>query len=217
VKKLFCGLIFVLLIYPTIQATAQTGTPTASFVPECAVRMASEARATEEAIATNEADMATPEVVATEETAPEWETSEVIKFINLEPFDLKFNPNPDKPFAVVMNFTLFFENQLSSSLEVRKPQFQMSIEGVPWGDLASTDFQMGQIQGKSTHGIVLQSLTLIKKATPEQLAVLECIKANQPVQIELTGTLDIYPEGEKQTISVDMTVADLVFTAPDDE
>lgn len=214
-KKLCSGLILVLIIFSSTAGIMQTAhsavitpTPPSPFSPDCAEQP--DTLATEEAAATAETTLVTPEVLITEEALPD-----AVKFINFEPFDLKFNPSEDNPFAVVMNFTLFFENQLSTSLEVRKPQFQMALEDIPWGDLASTDFQMGQIQGKSTHGIVLQSLTLIRKATPEQLLVLDCIKNDQPVRLVLTGTLDIYPAGEKQTIPVTITLTDLVFTEPE--
>ncbi len=125
--------------------------------------------------------------------------------------DIKFNPDVNNPFAIVMVFTLVFANQEKSSLEVQHPQFQLSIEGVPWGDLASTDFQMGRLQSGSSMGIVLQNLTILSKTTEAQKAVLECLKTSRPVDVGLTGTLEAYPGGNRQIVSVSLLLKQVVL------
>ncbi len=70
---------------------------------------------------------------------------------------------------------------------------------------------MGRVQAKATHGIALQNLMLIRNATPEQLAILGCIAEHQPVNALLEGTIDIYPDGELQTIEIEIPIEALVF------
>jgi hypothetical protein len=187
------------------QEMQTTATPTA-FVPSCITSAAMlEQTATPEV--TPEATMvATSEMIATAEVV-----DQPLVFLDFEPYDLRFNPNADNPFAVIMNFTLFFHNVSGETLEVRRPQFQLAIEGLEWGELASTDFQMGRMQIDATQGIALQSLTLLRNATELQLAVLECIRLEYPVDLELTGTIDTYPNDVLQTLSVEILVEDVVI------
>ena len=138
---------------------------------------------------------ATPMILATQDA------SEPVRYVSFLPTDFRFNPNADKPVVLVMVFSLIFQNQLDTTLRIEKPHFQLAINGVPWGDLSSTDFQMGQLTGHAEQGIVLQSLTLINKTTPAQRCVLTCLKTYQPVDLTLTGTLDAFPGGNKQTVS----------------
>ncbi len=138
---------------------------------------------------------ATPMILATQDA------SAPVRYVSFLPTDFRFNPNPDKPVVLVMVFSLIFQNQQESALRVEKPRFQLAINGVPWGDLSSTDFQMGQLAGHAEQGIVLQSLTLISKTTPAQRCVLTCLKTYQPVDLTLTGTLDTFPGSNKQTVS----------------
>lgn len=181
-----------------------------AFVPHCALAAtpASGTAATEEAT-----QLALTAAVTTTAAAPAAtnEVNTALQFIDLEPFDVRFNPNRDKPFVVIMSFTLFFKNQLNETLDVRTPRFQLSIDQVAWGDLASTDFQMGKLQANARQGIVLQSLMVMNKATDPQKAVLECVKAKAPVDLVLTGTIDVYPDGTKQTLTVDLVTKQVVL------
>lgn len=129
----------------------------------------------------------------------------------IEPFDVRFNPNRDKAFAVVMNYTLTLQNNLKADLEVRNPAFALTLDGVEWGELVSTDFRMGDIQAQRTHGIVLQNLMLMKNVTDAQKAVLECIKAGAPIDVRVYGTVNTYPGGTETILDIDLTAEDLVL------
>ena len=197
-KQLVLWLVFcagAALLFSANAPTAALQTPPA----ECIVDALPEATAEATAEVTPEA---TPTMDA--EDAP-------LEYLTLEPFDLKFNPNEEQPFAVIMNFTLFFQNRLQTWLEVRRPRFTLTIEGVDWGDLVSTDFQMGQIQGGARQGIVLQSLTILNRATDAQMQVLDCIRDHVPVDLALEGSLEAYPNDERQVVAVQMRVEDVVF------
>jgi hypothetical protein len=191
----------LLLTAVPVLATTPTPSPTPA-APHCMILLPTEA-ATAEAT-----DISTPEVTA---EATETGVEAPIHYLELEPFDLRFNPNAEAPFAVVMNYTLFFENTLPRSLDVRRPQFTLEIEGVDFGDMASTDFAMGQIQGGAEFGIVLQHLTLLNRASEGQKQVLECIRLGQPVDVTVRGQLESYPEEDVVIVPVEMTVADVVF------
>ena len=142
-------------------------------------------------------------IATTEPTSEATEADDMpIHFVTIQPTDIRFNPNADKPVALVTVYSLIFQNQLSAILHIEKPHFQLAINGVPWGELVSTDFQTGQMQGSAEQGIVLQNLTIIAKTSPEQKAILDCLKTYQPVDLTLTGTLDAYPNGTKQTVAV---------------
>lgn len=184
----------------------QDSTPAATeeaVIPECAAAPIATAETTAEA---------TPE--ATLIPAPEVTVelaSEPLSATVIEPFDVRFNPNRDKPFAVVMNYTLTLQNNLTEDLEVRNPAFGLTLDGVEWGELVSTDFRMGHIQGQRTHGIVLQNLLLIKNVTDSQMAVLDCIRAGAPIDVRVSGTVNAYPGGTETVLEIDLTAEDLVL------
>ncbi len=135
-----------------------------------------------------------------------------VHYISFTPTEIRFNPNPDKPFALITVYSLIFQNQLNGSLHIEKPQFQLAINDVPWGTLVSTDFQTGQLLPHAVQGIVLQNLTIISKTTPAQQAILECLKMHQPVDLTLTGTMDAYPNGTKQQVAVTLTSRQVVLS-----
>lgn len=158
---------------------------------------------------------ATPEMSATlPATMPAVATSEqgaILRFIAFEPTDIKFNPSAEKPVVVVIVFSLVFENELNETIRIENPQFELSIEGVSWGKIASTDFQVGQMLANATQGIVLQSLTIMAKATDAQKAVLECLKNKHPVTLTLTGTMDVTRNGEKQKAQASLSIPNTIF------
>jgi hypothetical protein len=187
----------------------QDSTPAAmeeAMAPECAAApVATDGASLSTAEATLDAAL-TPSPTATLDPA-----LEPLSATMIEPFDVRFNPNRDKPFAVVMNYTLTLQNNLTDDLEARNPAFALTLDGVEWGELVSTDFRMGHIQGLRTHGIVLQNLMLMKNATDAQKAVLECIKAGTPIDARVYGTVNVYPGGIEKILDIDLTAEDLVL------
>lgn len=179
---------------------AQSATETAS-----ACSAAPMATATAEA---TDAAALTPE--ATPEVTPSGDAPLVpVSFV---PTDIHFNPSAEAPFALITVYSLVFQSQSAGVLHIEKPHFQLAIDGVPWGELVSTDFQTGQLMPHATQGIVLQNLTIIAKSTPEQQRILECLKAGQSVDVTLTGTLDAYPNGVKQAVDLTLTTPQVVFS-----
>ncbi len=136
-----------------------------------------------------------------------------IHFNTFLPTDVKFNPDTKNPVVVIMVFSLVFENQLDQSIELRAPKFKLAIDGVDWGDIASTDFQMGQLRAHGTQGIVLQSLTFVNKTSDAQKAVLDCIENEQPVDLTLSGTIETTANDQQQTIKIEVTSPDVIIQA----
>lgn len=161
--------------------------------------------------------IATPATTATLATtlpstsAPTPIPGAVLRFISFEPTDIKFNPSVDKPVVVVIVFSLVFENELNTAIRIDNPQFELSIEGVSWGKIASTDFQTGQLTANATQGIVLQSLTIMAKATDAQKVVLDCLKNKHPVTLTLTGTMDVTVNSEKQKVQASLSIPNTIF------
>jgi hypothetical protein len=211
-RVLWLAIVIPFALMSSLLVSGQDSTPTPTeeaIVPECALAVipTEEATALQTAEATLEATMTPlPAPSATLDLALEPLSATVI-----EPFDVRFNPNRDKAFAVVMNYTLTLQNNLSDDLEVRNPAFSLALEGVEWGELVSTDFRMGHIQGQRTHGIVLQNLMLMKNANDAQKAVLECIKAGAPIDVRVFGTVNTYPGGTETILTIDLTAEDLVL------
>ena len=204
-----CLLLTVLIpfaLFSSLLVSSQDSTPVATeeaISPACAAEALATQQPTPEA--TLEATVM-PAPTATLDLA-----LEPLSATMIEPFDVRFNPNRDKAFAVVMNYTLTLQNNLKVDLEVRNPAFALTLDGVEWGELVSTDFRMGHIQGQRTHGIVLQNLMLMKNATEAQKAVLDCIKAGAPVDVRVSGTVNAYPGGTETILTIDLTAEDLVL------
>jgi hypothetical protein len=136
-----------------------------------------------------------------------------LHFDTFTPTDVNFNPDKKQPVVIIMVFSLVFQNQLNQSIEVRSPRFQLAIDGVPWGDVASTDFQTGQLLANGTQGIVLQSLTFVNNATDAQRMVLTCIENERPVDLTLTGTIDVTVDDKQQIMSIELTSPDVIIRA----
>jgi hypothetical protein len=182
--------------------TAQDATAEAtSSVPNCA---AVQPEATPTADATE-----TPEATVVADQKPD----APLHFNTFLPTDVKFNPDTKKPVVVIMVFSLVFQNQLNQSINLRLPKFKLAIEGVDWGDIASTDFAMGQLLANATQGIVLQSLTFVSKTTDAQKTVLSCIENQRPVDLTLSGTMQVTVGDQEQTIEIELTSSDVIIQA----
>ncbi len=113
--------------------------------------------------------------------------------------------------ALVIVFSLIFQSESDSEMSVQHPRLKLAIDGVPWGDLSSTDFQTGTLRAHATQGIVLQSLLLVPRATDDQKAMLECIRNSIPVDLTLTGTFEAYPGGAKQIVDISFVTPQTVI------
>ncbi len=196
-------LIFVLILSVLLLADDATATPTANPMPACALMMTATPTASltlTPTITPSPAPTQTPDV-----------TVEPLSAIQIEPFDVHFNPKREKAFAVVMNFTLSLQNNLPQDLKAKNPAFELTLGGVEWGELVSTDFRMGVIQARGTYGIVLQTLLLMKNATDAQKAVLDCIKAGAPVDVRVHGTIITMPGSTEMPLDIDLTAEGLVL------
>lgn len=154
----------------------------------------------------------TPTPEATEEVQLLIEADEgPIEFIGFEVNEARFNPNADRPAALNIMSSLDFKNISGGRLEVRYPRLTLKINGVEWTDLASTDFQIGRLQAGAVQGIELQSLLIVRRATDEQKEILETIKQGMPVDLEISGTIQVYPQGKEQTLNVTITLNEIVL------
>lgn len=186
-----------------IEAQEATADATAS-APNCANPA--------EATATAESTSA-PEATAEATVTGVQQDDATIHFNTFLPTDVKFNPDTKNPVVVIMVFSLVFNNQLDQSIALRAPKFKLAIEGVEWGDIASTDFQMGQLRAHGTQGIVLQSLTFVNKTSDAQKTVLDCIENEKPVDLTLSGTIEATVGDQEQTIAVEATSPDVIIQA----
>ncbi len=156
---------------------------------------------------------ASPEATAEATVIGMQQDDAAIHFNTFLPTDIKFNPDTKNPVVVIMVFSLVFQSQLDQSVELRTPKFKLAIEGVDWGDIASTDFQMGQLRAHGTQGIVLQSLTFVNKTNDAQKALLDCIENERPVDLTLTGTIDATIGDQQQIIEVEVTSPNVIIQA----
>jgi len=156
---------------------------------------------------------ASPEATAEATVIGIQQSDAPIHFDTFLPTDVKFNPDTKNPVVVIMVFSLVFQNQIDQTVELRAPKFKLAIDGIEWGDIASTDFQMGQLRAHGTQGIVLQSLTFVNKTTDAQKAVLPCIENLHPVDLTLTGTIEATVGDQQQTIEVELTSPNVIIQA----
>lgn len=180
---------------------AEGDAPSAAY-QACAASLTATPSATTEAEATVEATLE-----GTAEATADLSDPSPLRVTGFEATDIKFNPSEDKPVVVIMVFSLVFQNTTQETLQLRAPKFQLAIDDVPWGNVASTDFQTGQLLAGATQGIVLQSLTFSSKTSPQQQTVLECIRQGYPVDLRLTGTIS-------QQLGEDLQAIPLDFTTP---
>ena len=168
--------------------------------------------ATEGALSTALATAAATIQVTTEATEEATQEADApIHYLSFTPTDIHFNPTVDAPFAVITVYSLVFRNQLGTALHFEHPRFELAINGVEWGTLVSTDSQTGQLLGHASYGIALQNLLIVAKATPEQQAILGCLKTHQPVDLTLTGSLEVFPDGNKQSVPVTLFSRQIVL------
>ncbi len=209
---LFIGVLALLLTGNQAQvpvaAQQATGEPTASATCSTSANATPAATVPATLSATTAATAAATLEITSEATE---EADAPVHFVSLMPTDIHFNPSADKPVALVTVYSLIFENALDVPLHIQKPAFQLAINDVPWGAMVSTDFQTGEMQPHATQGIVLQNLTIIASATPQQKVILNCLKTYQPVDLTLTGTLDAYPNGTKHSVAVTLMTRQVVL------
>ncbi len=188
---------------------AQATAAASSIVPSSPCNAVSTPAATE--LATPAATVTvTPTLAATTAATPD---NTLIRLVSFAPTDIHFNPDPVKPVAVIIVFSFIFQSQSAESLHIESPRFQLAIDDVAWGALSSTDFQTGTLPANGEQGIVLQSLTLVKQTTPAQGAILACLRDQQPVTLTLSGTLNAFPGGVKQSIVVNFTTEPIIVRA----
>lgn len=130
----------------------------------------------------------------------------ILEFGDFTANEARFNPSADNPRALVMMFSLTFVNMTGERLEVRYPRLDLTINGVFWTELASTDFQIGRLQANASQTIELQSLMLRKKLTSEQEPVWQAILDHEPLDLEVTGTIAAFPNGEEVSLTIDKTL-----------
>ena len=100
---------------------------------------------------------------------------------------------------------------MATGLDVRFPRLKLNINGVYWTELASTDFQIGRLQANGSQTIELQSLMLMKNVAENQLPVVEAIKAGEALDIHISGTILIFPDGNETVVNLDITQEKLVL------
>ena len=132
-----------------------------------------------------------------------------IEFTHYQVNEARFNPSVENPAALNIMASLTFHNSSGERLEVRYPRFTMTINGVLWGELGSTDFQIGRLQPDATQTIELQSLLLIRRMTAEQEPVVMAIRQGEPVTLESCGTMLVYPGGQETTLNLTVTLTDI--------
>lgn len=132
-----------------------------------------------------------------------------LAFGDLTANEARFNPDADDPKALVMMFSLTFINMTGDRLEVRYPRLTLTINGVEWSELTSTDFQIGRLQADASQTIELQSMTLHKKLTDEQRPVWEAILNQEPLDLDITGTIQVFPNDEEQTLTIGKHLEDV--------
>ena len=133
----------------------------------------------------------------------------VLAFLDYQVNEARFNPSVEAPTAVNIMASMTFQNTSAERLEVKFPRFAMDINDVFWSDLASTDFQIGRLQPGAQQTIELQSLLLLARATPEQLAVIEAIVGAERVDLRISGTVLIFPGGEEITVEAEFLLDDV--------
>lgn len=135
-----------------------------------------------------------------------------LRFVALDVHQAFFNPDKANPVFLNMMSSFEFVNQHPANLEIKYPEFKLTINGIPWTDLVSTDFQIGRLPPQATQSIELQSVLYMNKLTPAQKDVLELIKAGQPVDLKLSGTIEVYPNGQKKILDVEFMVDKVVLS-----
>jgi len=137
--------------------------------------------------------------------------SDLLVFTDFHINEARFNPSVESPAALTIMSSTTFHNASGERLAVRFPRFKLEINGVYWTDLASTDFQIGRLQTKGALTIELQSLLLMKNVNEKQQPVVEAIQAGEAVDIYISGTILIFPDGNETVVSMVITQENLVL------
>lgn len=137
--------------------------------------------------------------------------SDRLVFTDFHVNEARFNPSVENPTALTIMSSTTFHNASGERLAVRFPRFKLEINGVYWTDLASTDFQIGRLQANGALTIELQSLLLMKNVNEKQQPVVEAIQAGEAVDITISGTILIFPDGNETVVSMVITQENVVL------
>src|SRR5579859_1173493 len=107
-----------------LQVTGEATTAATIAAIDCNAPTASPTAASTQATVT-----ATPEAAPT--SLATQQATDPIKFVSFLPTDIRFNPDPQKPVALVIVFSLIFQNQLNTALHIEHPRFRLAIDDVP--------------------------------------------------------------------------------------
>ena len=137
--------------------------------------------------------------------------SDLLTFTDFHVNEARFNPSVENPAALTIMSSTTFLNASGDRLDVRFPRLKLNINGVYWTELASTDFQIGRLQANGSQTIELQSLMLMKNVAENQLPVVEAIKAGEALDIHISGTILIFPNGNETVVNLDIAQENLVL------
>ena len=151
------------------------------------------------------------EAAKTESVAQIHSDSDLLTFTDFHVNEARFNPSVGNPVALTIMSSTTFLNASGDRLDVRFPRFKLDINGVYWTDLASTDFQIGRLQANGSQTIELQSLLLMKNISEKQQPVVEAIQAGEALDIHISGTILIFPDGDETIVNLDIAQEDLVL------
>ena len=151
------------------------------------------------------------EAAKTESVAQIHSDSDLLTFTDFHVNEARFNPSVRNPVALTIMSSTTFLNASDDRLDVRFPRFKLDINGVYWTDLASTDFQIGRLQANGSLTIELQSLLLMKNISEKQQPVVEAIQAGEALDIHISGTILIFPDGDETVVNLDIAQEDLIL------
>ena len=137
--------------------------------------------------------------------------SDLLAFTDFHFNEARFNPSAENPAALTIMSSTTFYNASGERLAVRFPRFKLEINGVYWTDLASTDFQIGRLQANASQTIELQSLLLMKNVSEKQQPIVEAIQAGEALDIQISGTILIFPNGNETVVNLDIAGDNLIL------
>lgn len=212
-KQLFVPCLWLLLWIGAAVAQMPDAPPKPTELPSaiesCVIGVLEAGEATPEATPEITAETAAVEATATP-IIPR--TEPPLQFVGFEPYDLRFNPNAENPFALIMNFTLDIANPSQTwAIQLRRPRFELLIETIAWGELASTDFQIGTLPAGGMLGIALQNLTLLNRVNDQQREVITCLQQRKAVDLRVIGHIEANVNGEWVAVEADLEYPDVVF------
>ena len=151
------------------------------------------------------------EVEKPESVAQIHSDSDLLTFTDFHVNEARFNPSVENPAALTIMSSTTFLNASGDRLDVRFPRLKLDINGVYWTDLASTDFQIGRLQANGSQTIELQSFLLMKNVSEKQQTIVEALQAGEAIDIHISGTILIFPDGEEAVVNLDIAQENLVL------